>query len=408
MPETVTDLTPHFAAVASAIRASRRRAKHDPATRGSQLGVSIPGTRLAFESQAQLDVDMDLVRGLGVSWIRFDVSATQIEVTQGSRDWSNIDRIVGAAEQRGLRVLGILTTIPAWAGASWQTGADTQARRDAFVAFAQAAADRYKGRVDAWEVWNEPNSATFWVSPSVANYGALLRAAYTAIKTADPAATVISGGTAGGQSGALETAAWYGALYQAGDMAYADAANTHPYTNLDGPLSGEMAATKTVKLSMEAAGQGRKPLWGTEFGAPSAGPSSVSEATQATLITDVAHEWWKSPNAGPLFAFTLWDSQPPSDTTDREDHFGLFRTDGTRKPAATAVEALAKEVAAPVPQVALAGGDRPTSDPSIPVLWIGNPGAKALANDWATSSASGGSGSPTITAASDVALSAGV
>jgi hypothetical protein len=57
-------------------------------------------------------------------------------------------------------------------------------------------ASRYKGRIRAYEVWNEPNLAREWGGrqPNATQYVALLREAYKRIKQADPNAMVISAG----------------------------------------------------------------------------------------------------------------------------------------------------------------------------------------------------------------------
>lgn len=59
--------------------------------------------------------------------------------------------------------------------------------RRAFQVFAGKVAARYKGRVKAYEIWNEP---TYTMGNTV--YANLLKAAYPPIKAADPAATVIA------------------------------------------------------------------------------------------------------------------------------------------------------------------------------------------------------------------------
>jgi hypothetical protein len=55
------------------------------------------------------------------------------------------------------------------------------------------AADRYKGKISAYEVWNEPNGITFWNPVDPVAYTRMLQTGYTAIKAADPSATVIGG-----------------------------------------------------------------------------------------------------------------------------------------------------------------------------------------------------------------------
>ncbi len=59
----------------------------------------------------------------------------------------------------------------------------------AYCAFAQAAAKRYKGKIDFWQIWNEPNGG-FWKGTPL-QYAALLAAAGQAIHAANPDAKVL-------------------------------------------------------------------------------------------------------------------------------------------------------------------------------------------------------------------------
>ena len=49
----------------------------------------------------------------------------------------------------------------------------------------------FHGRVNAWEIWNEEPSPSWWTG-SIAQYAGLVKAAYPAIKSADPKATVVA------------------------------------------------------------------------------------------------------------------------------------------------------------------------------------------------------------------------
>ena len=53
--------------------------------------------------------------------------------------------------------------------------------------FARAVAERYKGRVDAYQIWNEPNLSREWGNrpPNAAEYTELLRIANQTIKEID-------------------------------------------------------------------------------------------------------------------------------------------------------------------------------------------------------------------------------
>ena len=67
-----------------------------------------------------------------------------------------------------------------------------------FADFLAAMASRYQGRIQAYQVWNEPNLAREWGGrrPDPAGYAGLLKNAYSAIKGVDPKATVITAGMA--------------------------------------------------------------------------------------------------------------------------------------------------------------------------------------------------------------------
>src|SRR5258708_25815311 len=92
---------------------------------------------------------------------------------------------------------------------------------------------RCAGSIAGYEVWNEPNLAREWggKTPSPAEYVALLKACYTAIKAADPQAIVISAGLAPTNtpdtSVAMLDDQYYQGLYAAGGAAYFDMLGVH-------------------------------------------------------------------------------------------------------------------------------------------------------------------------------------
>ena len=83
-----------------------------------------------------------------------------------------------------------------------------------YANFVRAAAEHFKGRVDRYSIWNEPNYPA-WIAPQSESpklYRALYTAGYDAVKSVDPAAqvligeTVPYGGTANGKRLGLATA----------------------------------------------------------------------------------------------------------------------------------------------------------------------------------------------------------
>jgi polysaccharide biosynthesis protein PslG len=304
-----------------------------PGVRDERAGVAIPGIRLLYADPAP---DLDRVAALGVRWVRFDAAWSEIEIARGTFDWARLDRGVAAAHARGLAVLLILGTTAQWArppGAEWHHGPATPQQRAGFAAFAAQAAARYRGRVAAWEIWNEPNLPIAWSpAPDPEAYHALLAEAYRAIHAADPGAFVLSGGTGGGPTG-VATLDWYRALYDLGLRDVCDAVAVHPYPDAPDPDSGEMAGARRVRTLMNERGDAGKPLWGTETGAPTGGSPSIGEPEQARLLRALYTLWTERiPGTGPLLYYTLRDFGG----ADREAHFGLLRANGAEKPAYSA------------------------------------------------------------------------
>ena len=113
-------------------------------------------------------------------------------------DWTGVDDIARLSRQYGLPVLGILlgSSNPA---ASCPERIDRQrlcppADPTQWGAQAGEVAARYRGVIDNFEIWNEPDGRwAFAGGPE--DYGQLLASSYDAIKAAAPSARVVLGGT---------------------------------------------------------------------------------------------------------------------------------------------------------------------------------------------------------------------
>lgn len=132
------------------------------------------------------------------------------------------DRVVKNAQNHGLQVLGELSN-EAWQGVQpqWQENNAEVAGGDGsnshIQGFAQHAAvvlaQHFAGRVNWWEVWNEPNSGPTFIYPS--NFAQLLAQVYTDVKVAGvTTARFVSGGIlCGNDSKGAITADSCGATY---------------------------------------------------------------------------------------------------------------------------------------------------------------------------------------------------
>ncbi len=180
--------------------------------------------------------DADLVRDMGFTWLKQQVGWRDIShYRRGEYDWSRLDEIVKMTHDRGLRLLVRLDHQPQWAQAdpTLNIPDGPPGNPALFGEFCGAMAQRYPGRIGAYEIWNEPNLAREWGNqiPDPAGYVALLKVCYLAIKQADPAAIVISAGMAPTRYDDLSIAMWddkfYQGIYDAGGAPYFDMLGVH-------------------------------------------------------------------------------------------------------------------------------------------------------------------------------------
>ena len=142
--------------------------------------------------------DLQLARDAGFHWVKQRFEWRNIEgKARGEFEWNEPDRIVDAITQAGLRVVARVDNQPQWASTSiqWPGSGPPDDLKD-WSDFLSALAARYRGRIQAYEIWNEPNLDREWGNkkPDANAYSTMLKASYQAIKSADPQALVVSAG----------------------------------------------------------------------------------------------------------------------------------------------------------------------------------------------------------------------
>jgi len=140
--------------------------------------------------------DMGMIQSAGFGWIKQNIGWREVEgARKGAYDWSKVDWIVAECNKLNMDLLVRIDQQPAWAGGNYPTNGPPDKYTD-LGDFLYAMASRYKGRIRAYEIWNEPNLAREWGghAPNAAQYVALLQEAYRRIKQADPNAMVITAG----------------------------------------------------------------------------------------------------------------------------------------------------------------------------------------------------------------------
>jgi len=175
------------------------------------------------------DRDMGLVRDAGFGWIKVNFGWRDIEgAGKGHLDWTVPDRIIEQAQQYGLKMVVRVDHQPVWASTA-QNG--PPANYNDYGDLLEAMARRYRGRIHAYEIWNEPNLAREWGGrPDPIEYVELLKIAYQRIKMADPEAIVISAGlspTTRWDDMAVPDTVFLQQMYDAGAAFYFDVLGVH-------------------------------------------------------------------------------------------------------------------------------------------------------------------------------------
>lgn len=282
-----------------------------------------------------------------VWWANFQPqSSSQLQADVVAQWDVAVNRLVAA----GVKPIFVVMGTPSWASGS-SDGAVPPTNPQTYGDFMGRLAAHFRGRVAAYEIWNEPDETTFWhPAPDPAKYTALLTASYLAIKVADPTATVLVGGLTGNNYEFIES------LYGNGAQGAFDGVAVHTDTAcLDrGPESFYRDATgriarftflgyRSVHDVMVAHGDVAKSIWMTELGWSSttttcqrgtwAGqkPAGVSEADQATFLKQAYHCLSFDPYVEVGAWFTVRDI--PGDPLEEHRHYGLLRANGSQKPS---------------------------------------------------------------------------
>jgi hypothetical protein len=328
----------------SAWPVSASEATHSPAARPSAAaplgGVNIP--RLSPGARpADADQEIAAARALHARVVRIEVPWSTLEPTGPDKvdphALAILDRLFSDATASGIQVIATAASTPCWASsapvallrkcAPGRFGkANTWPPRDPsqYAAFVGYLAARYGTRLAAIEVWNEPDQANelYFAGPSKPQrYAAMLRAAYPAVKQANPNVPVLAGSLVGSNGVFLR------ALYAAGIKGYYDGLAVHFY-NL---LLGSLRAIHETQL----ANGDSKPLWLDEFGWSSCWPrqriqqeqACVTPKVQAANIANTFRSLARTPYIAAEVLYELRDSWAGD--------FGVLKAEGARKPGFT-------------------------------------------------------------------------
>ncbi len=263
--------------------------EHRQATRGVALGLlpfSLPlrlsespyGLNVYLDHDlANLERSLDAVQAGGFMWLRQRFPWAEIEPERGICRWETYDRIVEAATGRGLKIIAVLDTSPAWARTSQMVTAPPSRYED-YGDFVAAVVRRYRDRVHHFQIWDEPNIYPHWGDgwASAEEYVGLLKVAHARAKRANPNAIILAGGlapTTANDRWNLNDIAFLRRMYAEGAKGAFDVLAAKPYGFWTGP-DDRRADDDVLNFSrlillrevMEKNNDGRRPIWAVEMG----------------------------------------------------------------------------------------------------------------------------------------------
>lgn len=287
------------------------------------------------------------VQKLGFGWVKLRLPWKEIEPEQGQYAWEPWDEVIGAYADSKVKVLLNVVHAPDWARPEGDDRSVEGVPADpaTYAELLAQIAGRYRGKVQAIEVWNEQN---VWYKVggrgrmNAAEYMALLQAAYQAVKAVNPELIVVSGGLSpAGNVGdlAIDDIEYLRQMYEHGLEGSVDAIGAKPLGYHCPALAdwqtvtpeeatadpehdlfrnrhhswcflGTLEGYREVMLANDA---GDTPVWVTEFGWAVAGEkrpgyefaADNTPEEQARWIVE-AYQWGQAQSwVGPMFLWNL-------------------------------------------------------------------------------------------------------
>jgi hypothetical protein len=297
-----------------------------------------PAVASSFGVNAHVPMDpvADEIAEAGIGWVRVDFEWRLIEPERDRYEWRLFDELIDRLEARGLRIFAGLGSTPAWATSGPEfNGVPSDSAQ--WQEFCFLVASRYRGRVDAWGIWNEPNSKRFWEGTRQEYIDILLLPGANAIHSADPGALVCGPDLA--HLSSLHWDDWLAdVIKQAGHVI--DVVTHHIYPSwgrafevtydLDQKLDLPFSSPSVRRLLQDTGWWGR-PFWLTETGVES---DRYGEGGQAEYYDDLLRDWFgPRPEArwmDRIFFYHMYDGPQPAPHS-----FGIIenRSDLERKDA---------------------------------------------------------------------------
>lgn len=282
-----------------------------------------------FYSEAQMPAVASLCTLAGANWVRDRFSWLELEQQRGEvPEQSRYDTSATVQSAAGLQVLQVNHSTPRWAGST--PGRFPADLRD-LHRFYRTMAERWRGRVAAFEPWNEADIAMFG-GHTGSEIASLQKACYLGLKQGNPELTVGQSVFAMNHRAMLDD-------FQANRVwPYFDTYNFHHYIGLP--------AFPQFYADHRAVSAGR-PLWVTEYNIPLAWTGQVKYTEMSRTDQHLQAERLTKATAAALYegAAALFYYLLPCDTPGGTTPYGSLLADLTPRPAYVALAATGRLLA---------------------------------------------------------------
>jgi hypothetical protein len=153
-------------------------------------------------TRSERERELEAAAYVGTKVMRTGSEWGHVQPARDEWKWETMDHLVSRAGELGMQIQVLLAFTTQWAAPlekqkskDWLDWNRAAPDREAWRKYVSTYAERYKGKIHLWEVWNEPDLEGFWRG-TTEEYLEIFQIAREELKKADPANVVMSGGFA--------------------------------------------------------------------------------------------------------------------------------------------------------------------------------------------------------------------
>lgn len=306
---------------------------------GSGLSAELPnnvipnGWGVQLKGHCNKAEDLDNVKALGLTWVRHGFHWASIEKEKGVYDFGDYQRLADDCKARGIKIVGCI----ALQNEKLYGHVKDPVGREAYARYAAELVRHFKDYDIVWEIWNEPNTMTFWGKHGgkgnseqyAEEYYQLVKAATNAMREANPDCVILAGSVSNMWT---ESYKWMNFMFEKGVLKEKfDGWSVHPY-GVKAPEDYIEAYQITRDMMKKHGGDPDKiPFMNTERGFPLSkkleGAAGGDEAKEKQLEYQAWHVvrqylidlylncngtiWYEWVGKGEEKNFSLFDAQTP-------------------------------------------------------------------------------------------------